>query len=680
MYINGRTRWTVLGSLIFFTILNLWRSRFATETRYEIKQEGGAEYGRSEEANPGGDETSALRSPDEAHLQKIGELYAGRGPGGRLMKGIYENDIQHLNFCTYCTAVEDYSLHPMENREDEETLGVLIGQQSFVDDYLIFDKNNVKRVVEKPVEFDKPIIKATERWENMVAGPGTTNHNGTHFIMHYHLNKHMILKAKDDERIWGTRVDELVAFASSKDGLAWKKQKIHFIDTSMEHEGIMHAPGGSSCVLYDKFPREPNKRYIMTYSCTSRSKNAFKFDNLYEYSYTHRRVPQHTCLATSPDGIEWVDHGRKFGMMAIQPCLHHERKGGNYTFILRKDFHTRVVLGQMRGAQILTISEAQFDKYLGRDSPLPFETLSEFYLDRNGKDEVYKHTIHGLSLQFNVGGVYVGIASIRHWPYLPDGGDWKKHFQEPIPNTTVLPYFVTSRDGVHLDLTRIYKGEIMPLGEGLDLHFIFTSARSPTVDGYHWVYYAGQPEKYKKRWKNENPIRLAKFKEGRISGLTASDREEEATIETKKFLVPDRVRSLVLNLALGNDDSCKVSVQLQGAFTDIGEVNFGDEPCVTFGTLKDPMQAHSDTVKLKFKLNGQALLYGFTLSSNGCPGSSSRMIPARPADSIAPGDGISHGRVSSPAAANSNQALGERVATLVASDESPSVASETRVA
>merc|ERR1712039_509167 len=106
----------------------------------------------------------------------------------------------------------------------------------------------------------------------------------------------------------------------------------------------------------------------MTYNCKDGpgwwvQKNAGKLN-----SYAEQRIQDETCLATSPDGITWTDHGRKFSgqhhATDTQPCLYHDELGGNYTYYTRRNFETYIDNRDTRGTGIYTVAETIFIKHL----------------------------------------------------------------------------------------------------------------------------------------------------------------------------------------------------------------------------------------------------------------------------------------------------------------------------
>ena len=88
----------------------------------------------------------------------------------------------HLSECTTCTVMEDLHSHPKH-------LGVLTGKQLLIDDYLLSSAKGIARFLKRPVEHGKPVLSASQPWEHNgefgFGFPGSVNHNGTHFLMHY---------------------------------------------------------------------------------------------------------------------------------------------------------------------------------------------------------------------------------------------------------------------------------------------------------------------------------------------------------------------------------------------------------------------------------------------------------------------------------------------------------------
>mmetsp|Transcript_30546 Transcript_30546/g.74394 ORF Transcript_30546/g.74394 Transcript_30546/m.74394 type:complete len:669 (+) Transcript_30546:132-2138(+) len=494
-------------------------------------------------------ENPGSRGDAEEVARILGGLFIRSQRGGGNLEGLRRKDVSHMERCMVCETREDPRFFP-------RTLGLLEGKQMLIDDYLIEAAENVDRSQEYPIELDGPVIEPSEPWEDRVGFPGSVSHNGTHFMMHYRLVSGRLAGAKGVHHEFNKTLADLLVAAVSEDGVRWEKHRARMVDPDgKRHNGVVNYPSTDTCVLRDEHERRPRYRYKMTYNCFQNGWQRYEIDNDHEPSYRRRRTIDHTCLATSPDGLRWEDHGRIFGGATdTQPCLYHDSPG-NYTYILRKDFHTAQATREIRGTQLYTISYDEFHRNLNEDGPLPFHLVTRFYLDRNTKLERFQHQIYAVTGSV-VEGVHVGVFSILDWPRLPkERKTWRKATTKPFPKDIVQPYMATSRDGFRYNMAWIYKKEPLRLGKGKNYKYVATAAQIITHGGYHWVYYTGNVRYHHERWRGTENIRLARYPQDRLSALIPIDRLEPASVVIKPFIWPKQTASLRVNVGLLEEKS-----------------------------------------------------------------------------------------------------------------------------
>ena len=122
----------------------------------------------------------------------------------------------------------------------------------FTSNTLIKSLRNVELRLEDPVSEDM-VLKKTENWEHTerygFGFPGSVNHNGTHFIMHYIGGR----GKKEFQNIG------YLGVATSIDGRSWIKTRLE----------IQVIEGGEHCVFYDKLEHNSKHKYKMIYNCNA---------------------------------------------------------------------------------------------------------------------------------------------------------------------------------------------------------------------------------------------------------------------------------------------------------------------------------------------------------------------------------------------------------------------------
>merc|ERR1712110_393910 len=84
---------------------------------------------------------------------------------------------------------------------------------------------------------------------------------------------------------------------------------------------------------------------------------------------------------------------------------------------MRRDFGTDRGVREIRGTQVLTISDEVFHSTLVVEGAMPFVVLSQFWLDRTSKLERYMHQIYSFT-RSEYEGMYFGKVTVLDWPRL----------------------------------------------------------------------------------------------------------------------------------------------------------------------------------------------------------------------------------------------------------------------
>ena len=117
---------------------------------------------------------------------------------------------------------------------------------------------------------------------------------------------------------------------------------------------------------------------------------------------------------------------------------------------------------------------------------------TEWYLDRLGKLERFRHHTYAATLSPYSQDLWLGLMTVIEWP---------KDLHEPrganlpaFERDTLNVYLVTSRDGVHIDHEWVYAHQPLLPKDGLtqsdyDGGFLFPAASVLTRDDEHRIYF-----------------------------------------------------------------------------------------------------------------------------------------------------------------------------------------------
>merc|ERR1711972_1040617 len=182
---------------------------------------------------------------------------------------------------------------------------------------------------------------------------------------------------------------------------------------------------------------------------------------------------------------------------------------------------------------------------------VPFLKVSEWYFDRLGTLEKYRRHAYAMSYTAYEG-VHLCFLHVFEWRLLEEKhskavqAEFRDATCQERPDT-VLPYLATSRDGIHLNFQWIYGNQTLPLGGNFNASFIQPAAQVITLGGYHWIFYTANPHIHIQRWSGHEAIHLARYRQDRISGLSAAKESAVGTITTKPFKWRMDTAFLILN-------------------------------------------------------------------------------------------------------------------------------------
>ena len=485
-------------------------------------------------------------------------------------------------------AKEDKRSLLFKDLDDEMTGSALIlkGKQLFIDDHIIEEMRGSRKVLHQPVKHARnPLIVADRPWERTL------------------LNRGSVLYDDQDElfKMWyivytADLKEQLLCFATSIDGLDWKKPIINKDDQTNIIPNLRAANPPN--VFKDKHEADPARRYKMLYGAGTSG----------DYS---------THVAYSPDGIRWTpepanpviphsdtlnacvwDDERKryvayvrYGPPNTRAITRIESRDFVHwspkVTVLRRDKIDQPFETKHYGMRVMSYETT----YLGFISAYHGETISPIPDDQLWRDRT------NVQMAFSRNGItwhrigQDGVISSRHDQ--DEGRDWK----QTAERATFIPYGKSREND--WDWGQVYPFQ-PPLIVGDQIRFYYQGLK-----GRHWFNYHKDPL--------DSGFGLATL---RLDGFVSVTAEAEGTLLTRRFIcIGD---TLVLNAATGDRGSIRVE-----AIDALGRVikGFSEADCEPIvgdkvrhvvswkrGSNCHPLQARP--MRLRFHLK-QAEVYSF---------------------------------------------------------------------
>jgi len=429
---------------------------------------------------------------------------------------------------------------------DDVPVPLGLNKQLLVDDYVIAEKNNLRRVLGSVTKANggRPVMVADKPWESgrwgLFGFYGTVLHDGNKFRMWYHP--------------WRFAV----AYAESTDGLHWQKPELGLYDFSVERANDETRFDGNSG-FYPRQDADPDYR-----GKTNNIIGVFG-DGFTCYLDPHETDPAHrykacyghptkirACLAHSPDGIHWApyNHGEPVTGRAADSYnqIVWDERAKTYRLFTRTDFGYGEV--EIRGTRGMVNPDIKTD-------PTGWRTVRGWKFDREGPEEYKRRQIYSLTDWIHEG-VHFALMQVYEWPDNPPrkrtGADLFKRHERDVANF----YIATSRDGDDWDLGWVYAEKpLVPRGPdgSFDKDTIFPSSSIVTWQDKHWIYYAGFRERH---WQfgvpHKSAIGLATLPLDRFVGLQADQKTGTAT--TRPF-------KLAGGRLMLNADACDAHIRVE---------------------------------------------------------------------------------------------------------------------
>jgi len=425
------------------------------------------------------------------------------------------------------SAVVCCGSHAVRCAEGNNLVPVGLNKQLLVDDYVIAEKNSLRRVLGKVTKANEgqPVMVADKPWESgrwgLFGFYGTVLHDSEKFQMWYNPWRFAI------------------AYAESTDGLHWKKPELGLYDFSIERANkdtqLDHNSGF--------YPREDAKS---DYHGKANNIIGIFGDGFACFLDPHETDPAHrykagyghltkicACLTHSPDGIHWKPYNKGQPVTGRASDSYNQivwdEHAKTYRLFTRQDSgHGEI---EIRGTRGMTNPDV-------KTNPTGWKTVRSWKFDREGNEEYKRRQLYSLTDWIHEG-IHFALMQVYEWPGNPPrkktGADLFKRHERDVANF----YIATSRDGAHWDLHWIYAEKpLVPRGSdgSFDKDMIFPSSSIVTWKDKHWIYYTGFRERH---WQfgvpHKSAIGLATLPLDRFVGLQAKRKKGTATTRPFKL-------------------------------------------------------------------------------------------------------------------------------------------------
>ena len=472
----------------------------------------------------------------------------------------YQVVTDHLNSCVGCknTEAARAALHDDELR--------IIGNevQWLVDDYMISSWRNAMRFLNPPAE-QKALLKPPPRDESTRFGcpcSAVSAPDGGVYLWHAGKLKNGTL-VPHPRRPGGTAfptLDEhVMLMRHSPDGVAnWSKP-----------EQIDLRQGGTGKVSSTHVFRQFSVGVQPLADASALGANNKHLRNASQlFMAGYEGGGAQACLAVSADGVLWRPLGAQpnrddgthtfkericpgvgvawaqrsfFGRAAdssVVPVF--DAKLRRDMLWHRKDFGTPHGWREIRGVQVQTLNRRFGDLGSVREKNVSRKVLASWYLDRLGKMERFRRQIYSLSLAPHGRDLWIGLMTVVEWAKdttaEPVGDD-----QRAFERDTTQIYFVTSRDGVHVDDGWVYAHRPL-IAKGAkqgewDSGLLLPAPQIVSDARGHLVYFEARNTHHETRFKAQATIGVSRWERHRIVGLRQAHTATSAVVVTKIFLI-----------------------------------------------------------------------------------------------------------------------------------------------
>ncbi|KAL1510256.1 hypothetical protein AB1Y20_006580 [Prymnesium parvum] len=577
----------------------------------------------------------------------------------RLKPDDIEVSTDHMSTCTSCKNYEGLQqvLHP------DGVVEFGTDRQLLVDDWPISSWANVVRFLNEPAE-RFPVLEAQDGNDARFGCPCSilpTQHPGVPLQPDGTPDGGVLLIHSSGIRE-GDNVNRYRARTSPNFVDNWSSGRW------VEVEGI-DSIGTFTAVTYPSLPAVINGK-----------REQWKFLGGYE------GYQGEACLAVSSDGLRWSnlhskgDHpgGQSFDDDDDDWSKEHRCYGESDSFLkraadayvlpivdkvrereivwFRKDFGTNGGWREIRGVQAVSLDRA-FAQMSEDRAPYSKTQIAQnwanWYFDRLGKVERYRRHIYTMTLTPYNDNLWIGLMTVIEWA--KDASEAQGPNHPFLQRDTLNVYFVTSRDGIHIDDEWIYAHRpLLPkagkLQSDWDAGLLFPSAQFLSTDEKHYMYFEARPGSvhHEQRFESIARLGIATWLRDRVVGLKRAHADAPSGVVTTK---PFHLKAGSLWLLLDCASTCgKVVVQVlhQDGATWVGREEMDAIPLsktngwveavwATENGDSEPLAGRDASVvpldsviRLQITLMGDALLYAFELRPQSSSQASSPLAPPPP--------------------------------------------------
>ncbi len=253
---------------------------------------------------------------------------------------------------------------------------IVNGKELFIDDHIIQELKGARKVLKRAVKHpDNPLMVPDRPWETQKLNRGAVLYDEPEgiFKMWYPYF------VKEEKTADGWEIEGVLGYATSRDGLAWKKPIINLRDGNNLADAPIHA--NPPAVFKDPVDPDPRRRYKMMYGGVD------------------PKVPNGwaTFVAYSPDGIRWTPEP----LNPVVPhsdticSIHWDPRSGAYVSYLR-----------FGPPNIRLIARTQSEDFVHWSPKLTV-------IRRTRMDEPFATQHYGMKIM-PYGGVYIGLLEAYH--------------------------------------------------------------------------------------------------------------------------------------------------------------------------------------------------------------------------------------------------------------------------